>query len=139
MWRQSNPIVVGLRSYSPKAERDAAEGDGEVGADDIKKKEDERRMNFSFAVSEMIAMAPHTKQLLLQASSASFYGFDAGSARDSEGFPFSWVLLLFAVFVIGSCEIRAGPSSATLEQAFQLVDCCAGSSLLKCASPERFT
>lgn len=76
-----------MRSYSPKAERDAAEGDGEVGADDIKKKEDERRMNFSFAVSEMIAMAPHTKQLLLQASAVSFHGFDTGSERDSELVP----------------------------------------------------
>ncbi|CAM9251051.1 unnamed protein product [Laminaria digitata] len=58
--------------YSPKAEQDAKEGDGEVGEDDMKKKEDERRMNFSFAVAEMIAMAPHTKQLLLQSRSTAY-------------------------------------------------------------------
>lgn len=28
--------------------------------------ENERRMKFSFAVAEMIAMAPHAKQLLVQ-------------------------------------------------------------------------
>eukprot|EP00904_Undaria_pinnatifida_P001042 jgi/Undpi1/10939/HiC_scaffold_3.g01465.m1 len=58
--------------YSPKAERVSAGGDGEVGEDDAKKKENERRMNFSFAVAEMIAMAPHTKQLLLQSRSTAY-------------------------------------------------------------------
>ena len=86
-WRPSNPVVVGLRSYSPKAER-AAEVDGEAGEDDTKKKENERRMNFSFAVAEMIAMAPHTKQLLLQVSAASLCGFNAASVR-RQGLVFS--------------------------------------------------
>lgn len=50
--------------YSPEAKKEAS--DGEAGADDLQAQEDERRMKFSYAVAEMIAMAPHTKQLLLQ-------------------------------------------------------------------------
>ena len=43
---------------------------GEAGASDVlQAQEDERRMKFSYAVAEMIAMPPHTKQLLLQVSS----------------------------------------------------------------------
>lgn len=56
-----------LQRYSPKVKRD--EGlEGESAGDDLAQlaKEDERRMNFSFAVAEMIAMESHTKQLLLQ-------------------------------------------------------------------------
>lgn len=43
-------------------------GEGESAGDELAQqaKEDERRMKFSFAVAEMIAMESHTKQLLLQ-------------------------------------------------------------------------
>lgn len=53
--------------YSPKVKRD--EGLEEESAENElaqQAKEDERRMKFSFAVAEMIAMESHTKQLLLQ-------------------------------------------------------------------------
>ncbi len=42
--------------------------EGESAGDDLAQqaKEDERRMKFSFAVAEMIAMESQTKQLLLQ-------------------------------------------------------------------------
>lgn len=42
--------------------------EGESAGDELAQqaKEDERRMKFSFAVAEMIAMESHTKQLLLQ-------------------------------------------------------------------------
>lgn len=45
--------------------------DGESAGDDLAKqaKEDERRMKFSYAVAEMIAMESRTKQLLLQVRS----------------------------------------------------------------------
>lgn len=42
-------------------------GAGQAGGDaTLLSQEDERRMKFSYAVAEMIAMPPHTKQLLLQ-------------------------------------------------------------------------
>ncbi|CAN0259910.1 unnamed protein product [Ectocarpus sp. 6 AP-2014] len=59
--------------YSPKVKRD--EGlDGESAGDDLAKqaKEDERRMKFSYAVAEMIAMESRTKQLLLQSRSTAY-------------------------------------------------------------------
>eukprot|EP00752_Nemacystus_decipiens_P009077 g8104.t2 len=59
--------------YSPKVKRD--EGlEGESAGDELAQqaKEDERRMKFSFAVAEMIAMESHTKQLLLQSRSTAY-------------------------------------------------------------------
>ena len=65
-------------SYSPKARNGVFGGAGEAGeagaSDVLQAQEDERRMKFSYAVAEMIAMPPHTKQLLLQVS-----GFVPGS------------------------------------------------------------
>lgn len=56
-----------LFRYSPKAKDAAFGGAGQVGGDaTLLSEEDERRMKFSYAVAEMIAMPPHTKQLLLQ-------------------------------------------------------------------------
>lgn len=44
--------------------------------------ENERRVKFSYAVAEMIAMAPHTKQLLLQVRVWMFH--DAVSSRSGQ-------------------------------------------------------
>lgn len=80
------------------------------------KKEDERRMNFSFAVAEMIAMAPHTKQLLLQVRVASLPVFlRRFSAKTATSLPSSFSCFGCALFdtwnlVWGSCELLAGHS-----------------------------
>lgn len=55
--------------YSPKANIGDEGAAGEVARDDdlqAQADENNRRMKFSYAVAEMISMAPHTKQLLLQ-------------------------------------------------------------------------
>ncbi|CAN0123965.1 unnamed protein product [Ascophyllum nodosum] len=62
--------------YSPKAKNGVFGGAGEAGeagaSDVLQAQEDERRMKFSYAVAEMIAMPPHTKQLLLQSRSTAY-------------------------------------------------------------------